>query len=516
MDKSCQNREPSEFPGRVSTRSGFGRSGSRCGGGMTSRQASIQNMGTCRSGVKGEALRILQRESTNTEHRGGLSRSSDEVSVMEMEQRGQPVQPQAEGQPVSGRNLRTEAKPFNISISVFYDAFYRVKANKGGYGIDSQSLTDFEKNLDNNLYKLWNRMSSGSYHPPPVMRVEIEKPDGGIRPLGIPTVSDRIAQMVVKIQIEPELERYFHPDSYGYRPGKSAHQALTTAKKRCENRGWILDMDIKGFFEEIDHGRLMKAVKKHVKEPWQLLYIKRWLTAPVQHKDGYLEEKLRGTPQGGVISPLLANLYLHYVFDVWVEKNWIGIQFERYADDIVCHCVSEREALDLRALLEKRFNQCGLQLHPVKTKIAFCKGGGNKYNYKRVSFDFLGYTFRPRWVKTGRGRQGLFFMAAISQKSAKRIRQEIKSWPWKCWRHEDMEYIRKYSQARLRGWLNYYGLFGKSFIRNVLFYFDKCLSRWAKAKYKQLKTLYQAAKRINRARRMNPCWFPHWVPLSYK
>jgi RNA-directed DNA polymerase len=452
-----------------------------------------------------------QNESTNAGHRGGLPRSSGEVSVMEMEQRGRPVHSKTGGQPEDGRNFRMEIKPFNIPKRIVFEAFKRVKANRGGYGVDAQSLADFEQNLSNNLYKLWNRMSSGSYHPPPVLRVEIEKPDGGIRPLGIPTVTDRIAQMVVKLQIEPELERHFHPNSYGYRPGKSAHQALLKAKERCNRRGWVLDMDIKGFFEEINHDLLMRAVRKHVKESWQLMYIQRWLTAPVQYEDGRLEEKRKGTPQGGVVSPLLANLYLHYAFDVWVEKNWKGIQFERYADDIVCHCVSEREALGLKAILNVRFNECGLQLHPAKTKIVFCKGGRNKGDYKTVSFDFLGYTFGPRWIKTKQGQQGLYFLAVVSQKSAKRIRQEINSWPWKYWRQKEMVEIQVYCRSRLRGWMTYYGLFGKSIIRNVLFHFDKRLSRWAKAKYKQLKTLMQAARRINRARRMNPSWFPHWL-----
>jgi group II intron reverse transcriptase/maturase len=429
---------------------------------------------------------------------------------MEMEQRGQPVQSRAGGQPVDGRNSRVKTKPFNIPKRIVFEAFKRVKANKGGYGVDSQSLSDFEKDLGNNLYKLWNRMSSGSYHPPPVMRVEIEKPDGGVRPLGIPTVTDRTAQMVVKLQIEPDLERHFHPDSYGYRPGKSAYQALLTAKRRCNRRSWVLDMDIKGFFEEINHDLLMRAVKRHVKESWQLMYIQRWLTAPVQHGDGRLEEKRKGTPQGGVISPLLANLFLHYVFDLWVERNWPGIQFERYADDIVCHCASEREAKGLKALLNDRFNQCGLMLHPEKTKIAYCKGGWNKARYDTVSFDFLGYTFRPRWIKTKRGQQGLYFIAAVSQKSAKRIRQEISRWPWRYWRQKELTDIRRYCQSRLNAWLSYYGLFGRSIIRNVLFHFDKRLSRWAKAKYKKLKTLMQAARRINQARRMNPSWFPHW------
>jgi RNA-directed DNA polymerase len=353
-------------------------------------------------------------------------------------------------------------------------------------------------------------MSSGSYQPPPVKRVEIKKPDGGVRPSGIPTVTDRIAQMVVKLQIEPELESHFHPHSYGYRPGKSAHQALSVAKQRCGRRAWVLDMDIKGFFEAIDHRLLMRAVNLHVKKSWHLMYIQRWLTAPVQYEDGRVEERHKGTPQGGVISPLLANLFLHYVFDVWVEKNWRGVQFERYADDIVCHCVSESEAIQLKSLLFNRFSACGLQLHPDKTKIAYCKGGYNKGDYNTVSFDFLGYTFRPRWIKTRQGYQGLYFLAAVSQKSAKRIRQEINSWPWKFWRQKELTDIRRYSQSRLRGWMIYYGLFGKSIIRNVLFHFDKRLSRWGKAKYKRLKTLIQAARRINQARRNNPNWFPHW------
>ena len=310
-----------------------------------------------------------QNKSTKAGHRGGLSRSSDEVSVMEMERRGQPVQLRKGGQPVTGRNLRIKTKPFRISKHLVCEAFKRVKANKGVGGVDAQSLSDFEQDLSNNLYKLWNRMSSGSYQPPPVKRVEIKKPDGGVRPLGIPTVTDRIAQMVIKLQIEPELESHFHPHSYGYRPGKSAHQALLVAKQRCGRRAWVLDMDIKGFFEAIDHRLLMRAVNRHVKKSWHLMYIRRWLTAPVQYEDGSVEERHKGTPQGGVISPLLANLFLHYVFDVWVEKNGRDVQFERYADDIVCHCVSESEAIKLKSLLLNRFNECGLQLHPDKNCI---------------------------------------------------------------------------------------------------------------------------------------------------
>lgn len=478
---------------------------------MNSEQALVWNMRTCRPDVKGEAdVEHPQSKSTDAGHRDGLSCSSVEASVMEVERRGWPVQLNDEGQPRSGRSRHHKTKPFQISKHLVLEAYKRIKANKGSAGVDAQSLTDFEANLQDNLYKLWNRLSSGSYQPPPVLRVEIPKSDGGVRPLGIPTVSDRIAQMAVKLQIEPELESHFHPSSYGYRPEKSAHQALRSAKERCNKRAWVLDMDIKGFFDAIDHGLLMRAVRRHVKEPWHLLYIQRWLKAQVQYADGHRESRLKGTPQGGVISPLLANLFLHYVFDVWVEKHWGGIQFERYADDIVCHCSSKREAKLLMQLLENRFTQCGLQLHPEKTKIVYCKGGFNRGEYEHVAFDFLGYTFRPRWIETRRGRQGLYFLAAISQKSAKRIRQEINSWPWKYWRQKELADIRSYSENRLRGWMAYYGLFGTSIIRNVLFHFDKRLSRWGKAKYKKLRTLMQAARRVNRLRQESPCWFPHW------
>ena len=139
--------------------------------------------------------------------------------------------------------------------------------------------------------------------------------------------------MVVKQAVEPEWDRYFHPDSYGYRPGKSAHQALGQARKRCWRNDWVLDVDIKGFFDAIDHELMMRAVKRRTQQSWVLLYIKRWLTAPVEMPDGTREKRSRGTPQGGVISPLLANLFLHYAFDEWMRRNHPSIPFERYADD---------------------------------------------------------------------------------------------------------------------------------------------------------------------------------------
>jgi len=236
-------------------------------------------------------------------------------------------------------------KPFCIAKRDVWEAYRQVKANRGAAGVDEQSLEDFDRDLSKNLYRIWNRMCSGSYFPPPVRRVDIPKGDsGGTRPLGIPTVSDRIAQMVVKRYLEPILESVFDKDSYGYRPGKSAHDALIVARRRCWDNDWVLDLDIKSFFDEIDWGLLMLAVRRHTGCKWVLLYLQRWLEAPVSMPDGELVVRDRGTPQGAVVSPLLANLFLHYVFDCWMRRKYPAIQFERYADDAICHCQSEAGA----------------------------------------------------------------------------------------------------------------------------------------------------------------------------
>jgi group II intron reverse transcriptase/maturase len=264
-----------------------------------------------------------------------------------------------------------KAKPFCISKWEVWEAYRRVKANQGAAGVDGQSISEFEVDLKNNLFKIWNRMSSGSYFPPPVRRVDIPKENGRMRPLGIPTVADRIAQTVVKRCLEPILEEYFHPDSYGYRPGKSAIEAVGTARQRCWRYDWVLDLDIKGFFDSIDHCLLMRAVRKHTDCKWVLLYIERWLKAPVQLADGGLIHRGKGTPQGGVISPLLANLFLHYAFDKWIQRHYPRIPFERYADDGICHCRSKAEAEGLRVAIERRFAECGLELNLQKTKIVY-------------------------------------------------------------------------------------------------------------------------------------------------
>src|SRR6202158_5110487 len=350
-----------------------------------------------------------------------------------------------------------EAKPFLIPKREVWEAFKSVKANQGAAGVDGQSIEDFEANLSGNLYKLWNRMSSGSYFPPPVRRVDIPKASGGIRPLGIPTVADRIAQEVARRYLEPTLEPVFHADSYGYRPGRSAIDAVRQARQRCWRYDWVLDIDVKGYFDSIDWELMLKAVRHHTNCRWVLLYIERWLKAPVQMEDGGVVPRTAGTPQGGVISPLLANLFLHYAFDMWMVRNHPRIPFERYADDAICHCKSEEQARTLRAALERRFVECGLTLHPEKTKIVYCKDDDRRGGYPDQKFDFLGYTFRPRLSRRWRGNFGVVFSPAASGKALKTIRQTIRSWSLHERSDKSLDDLARMFNSHIRGWINYYG-----------------------------------------------------------
>jgi RNA-directed DNA polymerase len=323
-----------------------------------------------------------------------------------------------------------KAKPFDIPKREIWEAFKKVKANQGAAGVDGQSVADFEADLSDNLYKLWNRMSSGSYMPPPVRRVDIPKGDSKTetRPLGIPTVADRIAQEVVKRYLEPVLEPIFHEDSYGYRPGRSAIDAVRTARQRCWRYDWVLDVDVRSYFDSIDWELLLKAVRKHTDCRWVLLYIERWLKAPAQLEDGSVVPRTAGTPQGGVVSPCLANLFLHYVFDMWMGRSFPDIPFERYADDIICHCRSAEEAQVLWSALEARVVACRLALHPQKTKLVYCKDANRRGDHPIQSFDFLGYEFRPRSA-VWHGRQlGVSFLPAASPKALKAIRQTVRRW----------------------------------------------------------------------------------------
>jgi len=373
-----------------------------------------------------------------------------------------------------------EAKPFKIPKRLVWEAYQRVRANRGAAGVDGVSLAAFEKDLKGNLYKVWNRMSSGSYYPPPVRLVEIPKGGGGTRPLGIPTIADRVAQTVVKMVLEPEVEPIFHPGSYGYRPGRGALDAVGVARKRCWEFDWVIDLDIEAFFDSIPHDLIERAVAHHTDLAWVRLYVGRWLRAPVQHPDGTLEERGKGTPQGAVASPLLANLFLHYAFDYWMQRRYPSIRFERYADDVVVHCRSEGEAQMVLEAIRGRLAECGLKLNDAKTQVVYCKDDDRKGKYERIKFDFLGYTFQPRRAKNRWGGYFVSFLPAISAKAAKAIRRTIRDWRMASTRNnQKLEDLARLSNPAVRGWMNYYGRFYRSKCVQVLRHVNKALARWA-------------------------------------
>lgn len=380
-----------------------------------------------------------------------------------------------------------KTKPFVITKQLVMEAYKLVKENAGSAGVDKQSIAEFEVNLKDNLYKLWNRMSSGCYFPPPVKAVPIPKKSGGERILGVPTVSDRIAQMIVKLMLEPKVEPYFHNDSYGYRPNKSALDAVGITRKRCWKYDWCLEFDIKGLFDNIDHQLLMKAVRKHTEDKLVILYIERWLKAPMQLPDGSQTDRTKGTPQGGVISPVLSNLFLHYVFDSWMSREHKDILWCRYADDGLTHCKTEQEAKQLLVELKARFKECGLELHPDKTKIIYCKDDRRKEDHANVKFDFLGYTFQPRSVRNAKA--GILFTGftpAVSKKAIKAMRDKIKEQNFGKRTELSLEDIANKYNPILRGWINYYGRYNRSSMYVIQRYFNKTLIAWAMARrYRQ-------------------------------
>ena len=402
-------------------------------------------------------------------------------------------------------------KPFEISKYDVVRAWQLVKANRGADGVDGETIEQFESDLKRNLYKIWNRMSSGSYFPPAVKTVAIPKKSGGERKLGIPTVSDRVAQMVAKLHFEPLVEPWFHQDSYGYRPNKSAHQALNITRKRCWRYNWVLEFDIKGLFDNIDHELLMKAVRKHTDNPWLLLYIERWLTAPIQQEDGSIIIRDKGVPQGGVISPVLSNLFMHYAFDKWMERNYSPIPFCRYADDGLAHCQNEAQAKALKSALEIRLQECGLEMHPKKTKIVYCKDDQRRDKHPVTSFDFLGYSFRPRRSKNRFGKHFINFSPAISPTAAKSIRQEVRSWRLQLHSDKELYDLANMFKAKIQGWINYYGRFYKSAMYPTLRQINNKLCLWAMRKYKKLKGHRRRAEhRLGDIAKKFPYLFPHW------
>ena len=404
-----------------------------------------------------------------------------------------------------------QAKSFDVSKREVWDAYKRVKANRGAEGVDGVTLSEFDKELSQNLYRIWNRLASGSYIPPPVKRVEIAKEPGKTRPLGIPTVSDRIAQMVVQRRLTPLLEPVFHENSYGYRPGRSAHDALRQARRQCWDHDWVLDLDIKGFFDNIDWTLMMKAVRRHTDCPWVVLYVERWLRAKVVMPDGKVMERDKGTPQGGVISPILANLFLHYAFDRWMGQRHPQVKFERYADDVICHCDSQAQAQSLRAELEQRMAQCSLELHPEKTRVVYCVDANRREEHGECKFDFLGYTFKPRAARNRWGKVFTTFSPGVSTKAAKAMRKVIRDWRLQRKSRYSMDELVARVRPVLTGWVRYYGLFQPSSLWRALQSLDHHLMQWARGKYKLLRNHCQEAWTwLKGLQARTPTLWPHW------
>lgn len=403
-------------------------------------------------------------------------------------------------------------RPIPITCALVEEAYGEVRRKRGAGGVDGKSLVTYEKHLGANLYKLWNRMSSGSYFPSAVKEVLIPK-EGGRRKLGVPTIEDRVAQTVVKRYIEPRLEAVFHSQSYGYRPHRGAHEAVGRVRENCLHYNWVLDLDITGFFDNIDHELLLQALERHVKEPWIKMYIKRWLKTSVVGEDGELQESQdKGTPQGGVISPLLANLFLHYVLDKWLKRVHKQVEFVRYADDVIIHCQSRREGEEVLARVKERLRACRLSLNERKTQIVCCRPSNQEHGKSANKFDFLGFSFQPRSYRSRRGGEiRVGFLPAMSAKSGKRILQEIRK--WRVWRDstQDLESLSKELNPRIRGWVNYYGKYRRYELGQVLHYLNKRLARWLQGRYKRLKgsmkKAYQLLQKISEAQ---PNLFYHW------
>jgi RNA-directed DNA polymerase len=405
----------------------------------------------------------------------------------------------------------TSTKSFAISKRMVYEAWKRVKANRGAAGIDAQSLAEFEENLANNLYALWNRLASGSYFPPPVKEVSIPKRNAGVRILGVPTVGDRVAQTVITRYLEPILDPLFDEDSYGYRPGRSAIDAVRVTRERCWRFDWVLEFDVKGAFDGLDHGLIMKALRKHTDCKWALLYVERWLKAPSMSEAGELRRRDRGTPQGGCVSPLIMNLFMHYAFDRWIRREVPHCRFARYADDAVVHCQTERMAHWVKQRLAERFAACGLELHPDKTRIVYCRDSKRQAEYPVTQFTFLGFTFRPRSAKSRAGKLFTSFQPGVSREALKRMRQHIRSWHLPRQSPGTLaEFSAKYG-ATLRGWWNYYGSFYPSAVWPVFRHFDLALAYWARRKYKRLAGRQRESRHwLAQVARRAPRLFVHW------
>jgi RNA-directed DNA polymerase len=401
-------------------------------------------------------------------------------------------------------------RPFGISVEEVRAAWEKVRANKGSPGVDEVSVAGFEGDLDGNLYKIWNRMSSGTWFPPPVKAVEIPKDGGGTRMLGVPTIADRVAQTVVAARIEAVVEPLFHDDSFGYRPRRGVPDAVGRCRERCWKYDWVLDLDVQKFFDTVPWDLIVKAVERHVTLPWVILYVKRWLAAPVLMPDGSLAERDRGTPQGSSVSPVLANLFMHYAFDVWMARNFPDCPFERYADDAVVHCRTQERARQVRAALEERMGQVGLRLHPAKTKVVYCRDDNRRGHYDGpASFDFLGFTFRARSVS---GRRGRFtgFTPAISDKALARISAEVRSWRLHRCVNLTWAELAVMVRQKISGWMSSYGRFRPSELYPLLARINYRIQKWMRNKYRRLRPLKAMQAAWERIIIQYPRMFPHW------
>jgi RNA-directed DNA polymerase len=407
---------------------------------------------------------------------------------------------------------KPDGKPFAISKRLVWEAWRRVKANDGAEGVDEESIQAFEANLAGNLYKVWNRMSSGSYMPPPVKAIEIPKKSGGSRMLGVPTIADRVAQTVAYLYLEPEVEPVFHPDSYGYRPGRSAHDALRVCRQRCWKYDWALDLDLKSFFDSLDHSLVLKAVAHHTDLRWILLYVERWLKAPLQLEDGTLKPRDRGSPQGSAISPVLANIFLHYALDRWLVREYPAVPFERYADDVILHCKTKAQAQALRDAIIERLAQVSLELNLDKTRIVYCKDANRTGSHEHEQFTFCGYTFRPRGARSKTGVKFVSFLPAVSDDAAKEMRRKIKRWRLHLRSGLTLADLAQEINPIVRGWINFYGRFYRTELIQTLKLINDYLVRWAMRKYKRLRGHPTRTWRFLTAiAKREPGLFAHWT-----
>jgi RNA-directed DNA polymerase len=403
-------------------------------------------------------------------------------------------------------------KPFDIPKLLVWEAYRRVAANKGAPGVDGQDLNEFEADLENNLFKIWNRMSSGTWFAPPVRAVEIPKPHGGgVRVLGVPTIADRIAQTATAKFLEPLVEPRFHPDSYGYRPGKAALDAVETCRRRCWKYDWIIDLDVQKFFDTVPWDLIVRAVETVTDCRWVLLYVRRWLAAPVQFPDGTLIERTKGTAQGSAISPCLANLFMHYAFDAWMAREFPDCPFERYADDGVVHCTTRRQAEQVLGRITVRMEEVGLRLNPDKTKIVYCKDSNRRGEHEHISFTFLGFAFRPREAISGKtGRGFTSFLPAICPEALNAKSERLRAMRIHARTDLSLDDLAEWLNPIIAGWMNYYGRYYRSALYPFLRRVDLYLRRWAGKKYRRLRT-YTRFKRwwtglLERA----PGLFAHW------